>query len=182
MPVFSCLEGFPELSFQRKRFQLGVVDDIYPDQTTSPFFSVLTVDSFLFSILNRDKKVRVQRSPDQYTDLFQVVTFVHDIKFRLSGSRRLFQGLFGMRNIVDQILGDLQTCENLVRSVDSDRGFQEQFSRLIGKSLQKHVNGSCTWRSPGARPGEQREGWKEPDSCKSLMESSFSSDINYVLK
>jgi hypothetical protein len=64
--------------------------------------------------------------------LFNVVTFVHDIEVGLFGSVTLFQEFFSVRDIVDRVLGDLQTGDNLMRSIDSYRGFQEPFSGLTG--------------------------------------------------
>jgi hypothetical protein len=65
-------------------------------------------------------------------DLFGVVSFVHDIKVRMSDSVTLFQEFFGVRDIVDRMLGDLQTGDNLSICIDRDRGFQEPFSGLTG--------------------------------------------------
>ena len=94
--------------------------------------SIITRDSFSFSGSDRDKRARVQRLSDQFMDLFRIVTFVHHIEVGLSGSVALSDELFGVRNIVDRVLRDLQTCDNLVRSIDGNRGFQEPFSRLTG--------------------------------------------------
>ena len=65
-------------------------------------------------------------------DLFGVVTFVHDIEVRMSGSVTLFEEFLGMRNIMDRMLGDLQTGDNLLIGIDGDGCFQEPFSGFSG--------------------------------------------------
>ena len=92
--------------------------------------SIIPGDSFTFSGSDRDKRARVQRIMDQPVDLFSIVPFIHDIEVGNSGSVTLFQKFFSMRDIVDRMLRDLQTCDNLVRSIDGNRGFQESFSCL----------------------------------------------------
>jgi hypothetical protein len=42
----------------------------------------------------------------------------------------LFQELFGVRDIMDGMRGDLQTNDNLLIRINGDRSFQEAFSRL----------------------------------------------------
>jgi len=61
-------------------------------------------------------------------NLFGVVTFVHDIEVRMSNTVTLFQEFFGMRDIMDRMLGDLQTGDILSIGINRDRGFQESFS------------------------------------------------------
>jgi hypothetical protein len=92
--------------------------------------SIIAGDSFPFSGSDWDKRARVQHVPDQFMDLFRIVTFVHHIEVGLSGSVALSDELFGVRNIVDRVLRDLQTGDNLLRSINGDRGFQEPFSGL----------------------------------------------------
>ena len=46
-------------------------------------------------------------------DLFGVVTFVHDIEVRLSESVTLLQEFFGVRNVMNRMLRDLETIDNL---------------------------------------------------------------------
>ena len=53
-------------------------------------------------------------------DLFGVVSFVHDVKVRTSESVTLLEEFFGVRNIMDRMLGDLQTGDNLLISVNRD--------------------------------------------------------------
>jgi hypothetical protein len=65
-------------------------------------------------------------------DLFRIISLVHDIEVGYSDSVALFQEFFGVRDIVDRVLRDLQTGDNLVRSIDGNRGFQESFSGLTG--------------------------------------------------
>ena len=65
-------------------------------------------------------------------DLFGVVSFVHDIEVRMSGSVTLFEEFFSVRDIMDRMLGDLQAGDNLSISISRDRCFQEPFSRFTG--------------------------------------------------
>jgi len=65
-------------------------------------------------------------------DLFGVVTFVHDIEVRGSGSVTLFEEFLGMRDIMDRMLGDLQTGDNLLIGINRDGCFQESFSGFPG--------------------------------------------------
>jgi hypothetical protein len=44
----------------------------------------------------------------------------------------LFQEFFSVRDIVDRVLGDLETGDNLSTSINRDRGFQESLSRFTG--------------------------------------------------
>jgi hypothetical protein len=43
-----------------------------------------------------------------------------------------FQECFGVKNILDRMLRDLQTGDNLLININRDRGFQELFSRFTG--------------------------------------------------
>jgi hypothetical protein len=65
-------------------------------------------------------------------DLFGVVSFIHDIEVRMSASVTLFQEFFGVRDIMDRMLGYLQTGDNLLICIHRDRCFQEPFSGLTG--------------------------------------------------
>jgi len=65
-------------------------------------------------------------------DRFGVVSFVPDIEIRMSDSVKLFQEFFGMRDIMNRLLGDLQTGDNLSISSNRDRGFQEPLSGFTG--------------------------------------------------
>jgi hypothetical protein len=65
-------------------------------------------------------------------DLFGVVSFVHDIEVRMSDPVTLFEEFFGVRDIVDRMLGDFQTGDYLSISINRDRGFKEPFSGLTG--------------------------------------------------
>ena len=67
-------------------------------------------------------------------DLFGVVSFVHDIEVRMSDPVTSFQKFFGVWNIVDRMLGDLQTRDNLYICIYRYRCFQEPFSGLTGSS------------------------------------------------
>jgi hypothetical protein len=44
----------------------------------------------------------------------------------------LFQEFFGVGNIMDRMLGDFQTGDNLSIGINRDRGFQKSFSRYTG--------------------------------------------------
>jgi len=65
-------------------------------------------------------------------DLFGVVSFIHDIEVRMSDPVTLFREFFSVRNIMDRMLGDLQTGDDLSIGIDRDRSFQESFSRFTG--------------------------------------------------
>jgi hypothetical protein len=65
-------------------------------------------------------------------DLFGVVTFVHDIEVRLSESVTLLEEFFGVRNVMDRMLRDFETGNNLSIGIDRNRGLQEPFSGLTG--------------------------------------------------
>ena len=70
--------------------------------------------------------------PDQFAYLFGVVSFIHDIEVRMSDPVTLFQAFFCVRDIVDNMLGDLQSGDNLSISINRDRGFQESLSGFTG--------------------------------------------------
>jgi hypothetical protein len=65
-------------------------------------------------------------------DLFGVVSFIHDIEIRMSDPVTLFQEFFSVRNIMDRMLGDLQTGDDLSIGIDGDGSFQESFFRFTG--------------------------------------------------
>ena len=52
----------------------------------------------------------------------------------MSGPVTLFKEFFSMRDIVDRVLGDLQTGDNLLIRINSDGSFQEPFPGLTGSS------------------------------------------------
>ena len=52
-------------------------------------------------------------------DLFGIVSFVHDIEVGFSGSVTLFQEFFGVRDIMDRVLRDLHTGDDLLSGIDS---------------------------------------------------------------
>ena len=94
--------------------------------------TIITGDTFAFSVSNRDERTRVERIPDQFMDLFGVVSFIHDIEVRMPESVTLSEEFFGMWDIMNRMLGDLQTGDYLSISIDRDRGFEETFSGLTG--------------------------------------------------
>jgi hypothetical protein len=63
-------------------------------------------------------------------DIFRIVSLIHDIEIRFSGSVTLPDELFRVKDIMDRMLGDLQSSDNLLPCIDRNRGFQESFSRL----------------------------------------------------
>ena len=65
-------------------------------------------------------------------DLLRIVSFVHNIEVRMSKSVTLFEEFFGVWDIMNRMLGDLQTSDSLSISINGDRGFQEPFSGLTG--------------------------------------------------
>jgi len=74
----------------------------------------------------------VESIPDQFMNLFRVISFIHDIEVRMPDSVTLFQEFFGVRDIMDRMPGYLQAGDNLSISINRDRGFQELFSRFTG--------------------------------------------------
>jgi hypothetical protein len=63
-------------------------------------------------------------------DLFGVVSFIHDVEVRLSDPVTLFQEFFSVRNIMDRMLEDFQTGDNLSIRIDGDRSFQESLRQI----------------------------------------------------
>jgi len=51
-------------------------------------------------------------------DLFRVVSFVHDIEVRMPESVTLLEEFFGVRNVMDRMLRDLKTGNNLSIGID----------------------------------------------------------------
>ena len=71
--------------------------------------------------------------PVQFMNLLRIVSFSM-IKIRMSDFVTSFLEFFGIRNIMDRMLGDLQTGDDLSISINQDRGVQEPFSRFTGSS------------------------------------------------
>jgi hypothetical protein len=65
-------------------------------------------------------------------NIFRIVSFIEDIGIRLSRSVALNEKFFGVRNIMNRLLGDLEPGNELPVSIDGDRGFQEPFSGFPG--------------------------------------------------
>ncbi len=65
-------------------------------------------------------------------DIFGVVSFVHDIEVRMSETVTLPQEFLSVRNIMDRMLRDFETGNNLSIGIDRNRGLQEPFSGLTG--------------------------------------------------
>ena len=132
--VFSCLEGFTELPSQDGEHGFNFISlmilNRVEQQHHSP--SIISGDSLSFSIPDRYKRTWFQGIPDQSVDLFRIVPFVHDIEVKLFSSVTLFQEFFCVRDIVNRGLGDLQSGDNLSRSIDIYRGFQGPFSCPTG--------------------------------------------------
>jgi len=63
-------------------------------------------------------------------DIFRIVSLIHDMEIRFSGSVTLPEVLFCVENIMDRMLGDLQSSDNLLSCIDRNRGFQELFRRF----------------------------------------------------
>jgi hypothetical protein len=96
--------------------------------------SIVSGDPFPFTVSDRDKGIGIERVMDQFMDFFGVVSLVHDIELRMPDTVTLFQEFFGMRNIMDRILGDLQSGDNLSIGINREGGFQEPFSGLTCSS------------------------------------------------
>jgi hypothetical protein len=93
---------------------------------------IISGDSLTFPVSNRDKRTGVERIPDQFMDLFGVVSFVHNVEVRMSDPVTLFQEFFSVRDIMDRMVGDLHAGDDLSISINGYRGFQEPFSRFAG--------------------------------------------------
>jgi len=65
-------------------------------------------------------------------DFFGIISFIHDIKVRTPDLVALFQEFFSMRDIMDRMWGDLPAGDDLLISINGDRGFQKPFSRFTG--------------------------------------------------
>ena len=50
----------------------------------------------------------------------------------MPGPMALFQESFSVKNIMDRMLGDLETGDDLLISINRDRCFQKPFSRFTG--------------------------------------------------
>ena len=94
--------------------------------------SIVSGDPFPFPIPDWDEGTSVECIPDQLVDLFGIVSFVHDVKVRMSDSVTLLEEFFGVRNVMDRMLRDLKTGNNLSIGIDRNRGLQEPFSGLTG--------------------------------------------------
>jgi len=132
--VFPRFEGFSELSFQDGEYGFDFISLMvfFLIERLSDSSSIVSGYSFTFSVSDRDERARVESISDQFMDLFGVVSFVHNIEVRMSDPVALFQEFFGLRDIVNRVLGDLQTGDNLLISIYRDRSFQEPFSRFTG--------------------------------------------------
>jgi hypothetical protein len=65
-------------------------------------------------------------------DLFRIVSFVHDVELGMSDPVTMSKEFFGVGNVMDRMLGDLQTGDNLLIRINGNRGFQESFSCFPG--------------------------------------------------
>jgi hypothetical protein len=65
-------------------------------------------------------------------NLFGIVSFVHDVEVGMPGPVTLSEEFAGMTDIVDRVLGDLQTGDDVTVGIDRDGRYQELFSRLTG--------------------------------------------------
>jgi hypothetical protein len=132
--VFASFEIFPKLSFQDGEYGFNLVSLMifFLIKRLIDPSSIVSGYLFSFSVSDRDEKTGAQGILDQFMDLFGIVSFVHDIEVRRSGSVTLFEEFLGMRNIMDRMLGDLQTSDNLLIHVNGDGCFQESFSGFPG--------------------------------------------------
>lgn len=60
-------------------------------------------------------------------DLFGVLSFVHDVEGRMSDTATLFEEYLTMRDIMDRMLGDLQTGDNLSIRITEIDVFRNRF-------------------------------------------------------
>jgi len=130
----TCFQRFPELSFQNGENCFDLVSLMVAALVEGPceFSSIESGDSFPFSGSDGDKRIGIQIIPDQSVNLFRIVSFIDDVDLRLSRSVTLNEEFFRMGNIVDRVLGDLESGNDLPISIDGDRSFQESFSGFPG--------------------------------------------------
>jgi hypothetical protein len=115
-------ESFPELSFQDREDGFDFVSLVilfFIERERNPS-AVIPGDPLPFSVPDWDKRAGVQRIPNEFMDLFRVVCFVHDIEVRWSGPVTLFEESFGVNAVMNRMLGDLQTCDDLLIRIDRD--------------------------------------------------------------
>lgn len=143
-PVFPSLKRFSIFSFQDRECRFNLVSLVvrFKIKRLRESLSLVSQGSFPFSGSNRDKGVRVQGIPDWFMDIFRILPLIHNIEIRFSGSVALPEELFRVRDIVDRMLGDLQSNDNLSSCIDRNWGFQESFPRLSGSPW---VMVTCIW-------------------------------------
>ena len=69
---------------------------------------------------------------NQPLNIISTVSFVHEITIRRPVSVTVEEVFFGVNNVVNRVLGDLQAGNNLTICIHRDRRFQELFSRFTG--------------------------------------------------
>jgi hypothetical protein len=89
--------------------------------------AVVPGDTFPFPVSDRDKKTGIEGIPDQFMDFFRVISLIHDIEVRMSDPVTLFQEFFSVRDIMDRVLRNLKTGNNLSIRINRDRGFRNHF-------------------------------------------------------
>lgn len=127
-------------------------------------------------------------------DIFRVVSFVHNVEIGMSESVTLFQEFFGMRNVMDRMLRDLETSfetgYDLSIGIDRERCFLELFSCLTssqGIVVASIWAGETEWIYGGTvdllTPVLER--FHEPVECRgsdSLAEYMDSREMRYFIE
>ena len=65
-------------------------------------------------------------------NIFRIVSFIENVGIRLSRSMTLNKKFFRVRDIMNRLLGDLESGYDLSIGIDRDGGFQKSFSSFPG--------------------------------------------------
>jgi hypothetical protein len=131
---FTYLQSIPELSFKNGENSFDLVSLMIAVlvERAGQFSSIDPGYPFSFSGSDWNKRVSVQVVTDESVNIFRIVSFIEDIGLRLSCSVTLNEKFFGVRDIVNRLLGDLKPGDDLSVNIDGDGCFQEPFSGLTG--------------------------------------------------
>lgn len=94
--------------------------------------SIISGDAFSFSSSDRDNRVSIQVFSDQSVNIFRIVPFIEDVGIRLSRLVTLNEEFFCMKDIMNQLLRNLESGDDLSVSIDRDRCFKESFPGFPG--------------------------------------------------
>jgi len=103
-----------------------------PIEGPSELSAIPAMDFRSLSIPDRDHGICLKLVPDQPMDIFGVVAFIQDVAGRSPRPVTGCQEIFGMRNIVNRVLRNLESGDDLLLGVHRYRGLDEPFSGLSG--------------------------------------------------